>query len=89
MIRPDALRLGLDCTPEGVVVDGKGERSAFLYTIGPPAKGVFWEMTSVPEIRVAAQRLAGLLVSAPMAVGAGAASGTVVGAASGREASLR
>jgi uncharacterized NAD(P)/FAD-binding protein YdhS len=68
MIRPDALKLGLDCTPEGVLVERSGLPSSFLYTLGPPAKPVFWEMTSVPEIRVAARQLAALLGKAPTAI---------------------
>jgi uncharacterized NAD(P)/FAD-binding protein YdhS len=61
VIRTDALRLGIDCTPEGAVIGKKGEVSPFLFTIGPPAKGVLWEITSVPEIRAAALQLATLI----------------------------
>lgn len=63
LIRTDALRLGLDCTPEGRIIDQTGLPSAFLYVIGPPAKGILWEITSVPEIRSAAVQLASLLTS--------------------------
>lgn len=62
MIRTDELRLGIDCTPEGAVIGKNGDRSPFLYTIGPPSKGVLWEITSVPEIRTAALQLAKLIV---------------------------
>jgi 3'(2'), 5'-bisphosphate nucleotidase len=58
MIRTDALRLGIDCTPEGVVIGGDGEPIPYLYTIGPPARGALWEITSIPDIRVAAGELA-------------------------------
>lgn len=61
LIRTDALRLGLDCTPEGKIIDQAGQPSEYLYVIGPPAKGILWEITSVPEIRLAAVRLASLL----------------------------
>lgn len=61
LIRTDALRLGLDCTPEGKIIDQLGQPSEFLYVIGPPAKGILWEITSVPEIRSAAVQLASLL----------------------------
>jgi uncharacterized NAD(P)/FAD-binding protein YdhS len=63
LIRTDALKLGIDCTREGVVIENDGKPSSFLFTIGPPAKGVLWEITSVPEIRVAAVRLADSVVS--------------------------
>jgi uncharacterized NAD(P)/FAD-binding protein YdhS len=52
------LRLGIDCTPEGIVIDKNGAHSPYLYTIGPPAKGTLWEITSVPDIRSAAFMLA-------------------------------
>jgi len=58
LIRTDDLRLGIDCTPAGNVIDGNGLPLPWLYTIGPPAKGILWEITSVPEIRVAALKLA-------------------------------
>lgn len=63
LIRTDPLKLGIDCTPEGIVLEGNGQPSPFLYTIGPPTKGVLWESTSVPEIRVAAVRLSDLVTS--------------------------
>jgi len=63
MIQTDQLKLGLDCTPEGIIIDRSGKRSPFLYTIGPPAKGTLFEITSVPEIRIAALRLAELVTT--------------------------
>lgn len=63
MIRPDALKLGIDCTPEGIILDQHGYQSDCLYTIGPPSKGTLWEITSVPDIRVAAVKLAELVSS--------------------------
>jgi uncharacterized NAD(P)/FAD-binding protein YdhS len=61
MIRTDKLHLGIDCTREGIVIGRDGIESPFLYTIGPPTKGILWEITAVPEIRVAARRLAELI----------------------------
>ena len=61
LIRTDNMQLGIDCTPEGALIEKNGRQSSFLYTIGPPAKGVLWESTSVPEIRMAALHLATLL----------------------------
>jgi len=63
MIKTDQLKLGLDCTPEGIIIDKSGKRSPFLYTIGPPAKSTLFEITSVPEIRIAALQLADLVTS--------------------------
>ncbi|MCX6319217.1 MAG: FAD/NAD(P)-binding protein [Bacteroidetes bacterium] len=58
LIRTDKLKLGLDCNETGALIDCKGTPSPSLFTIGPPAKGVFFEITGVPEIRVAAEKLA-------------------------------
>jgi|GEM_PF-116117 len=58
MIRTDALQLGIDCTPEGIVIGKNGEPIPYLYTIGPPSRGALWETTSIPEIRSAAFNLA-------------------------------
>jgi uncharacterized NAD(P)/FAD-binding protein YdhS len=64
LIRTDVLKLGIDCTPEGAVIGKNGLPADWLYTIGPPAKGCLWEITSVPEIRTAALKLADLLLHA-------------------------
>lgn len=58
LLRPDPLGLGLDATPEGVVLDAAGGGSRWLRTIGPLLKGTLWESTAVPEIRVHAEALA-------------------------------
>jgi uncharacterized NAD(P)/FAD-binding protein YdhS len=64
LIRTDELQQGIDCTPEGVIINEKGVPSSWLYTIGPPMKGILWEITSVPEIRIAALKLAELILLA-------------------------
>jgi len=56
--RPDDLRLGLDATPAGALLDGDGRRSSVLFTLGPLLRGQLWETTAVPEIRRQAQALA-------------------------------
>ena len=63
LIRTDDLRLGIDCNANGNVIDAGGLPSSWLYTIGPPAKGILWEITSVPEIRLAALKLAESVVT--------------------------
>lgn len=63
IIRPDALRLGIDCTAGGAVIDCHGSPSDRLFTIGPPAKGALWEITAVPEIRVSAAHLANMILT--------------------------
>jgi uncharacterized NAD(P)/FAD-binding protein YdhS len=62
-IRNDALNLGIDALPNGVVVGKNGEASEMLYTLGTALKGVLWESTAVPEIRSQAHGLASHLLS--------------------------
>ncbi|MBP2314886.1 FAD/NAD(P)-binding protein [Azospirillum soli] len=63
LARPDALRLGLDVTEDGALIDADGLVSRRLFAFGPAGKAPFWEMTAVPELRSqcaqAARRLAG------------------------------
>lgn len=54
-IRVDALKYGIEASVNGQIAPN-------LYTIGPPLKGILWESTAVPEIRVQAQQLALLLI---------------------------
>lgn len=61
--RPDALGLGLDCDAEGALINGKGHSQPRLSGIGPVTRGVFWEVTAVPDIRVQAARLAEKLIA--------------------------
>lgn len=63
LIRPDPLRLGLDVAPDGSLIREEGSRSERFYTLGPPEKGILWETTAVPEIRVQASQLAERLLT--------------------------
>jgi uncharacterized NAD(P)/FAD-binding protein YdhS len=63
LIRPDSLNLGIDSTPQGAVINRDGQPSDILFTIGPLLKGILWETTAIPEIRVQARDLAELLLS--------------------------
>jgi uncharacterized NAD(P)/FAD-binding protein YdhS len=56
--RPDALRLGLDVTLHGALRARNGAISQRLHALGPLTKGMFWEMTSVPDIRRQSELLA-------------------------------
>lgn len=54
---PDPMGLGFQIDGEGdLIVDGAPAPN--LHVIGPLARASFWEMTSVPDLRVQAQRLA-------------------------------
>lgn len=62
VIRPDALQLGLDVTAAGAIIDGAGQASPNITALGPPTRGMFWEMTAVPDIRRDCARMAGVLL---------------------------
>jgi uncharacterized NAD(P)/FAD-binding protein YdhS len=58
LVRTDSLKLGLDALPDGRTLDEFGSVSNKIYTIGTALKGVLWESTAMPEIRIQANRLA-------------------------------
>jgi uncharacterized NAD(P)/FAD-binding protein YdhS len=46
----------------GIKADKNGEIAPNIYTLGPPLKGVLWESTAVPEIRIQAKKLANKII---------------------------
>ena len=62
IISSDPLRLGINATPEGAIIDRKNNVSASLFTLGPPLRGILWETIAMPEIRVQAKKLAEMLL---------------------------
>ena len=58
IVRPGPLGLGLAATSGGALLDRKGEPHADLFTLGPALRGMLWESTAVPEIRLQAADLA-------------------------------
>jgi uncharacterized NAD(P)/FAD-binding protein YdhS len=63
LARPDPLRLGIDASADGAVIDSAGTPSDVLYTLGPPLRGLWYETTAIPEIRAQAAALARLITS--------------------------
>lgn len=63
LIDHDPLALGLNATPAGEVNRYRAGPSGWLFAIGAPLKGVLWESTAVPDIRVLSQNLAEYLLS--------------------------
>jgi uncharacterized NAD(P)/FAD-binding protein YdhS len=62
LVKSDDMHLGIHATSDGRIIDHSGEASDTLFTIGSLLKGQLWESTAVPELRVQADRLAGLLI---------------------------
>lgn len=58
LARPDPLGLGSATNADGALRDAEGRTDDRLFTLGPLRRGELWECTAVPEIRVAAERLA-------------------------------
>ena len=52
LIRADACRLGLDVGADGRLIGADGAAKLDLYAVGPITRGAYWEITSVPDIRI-------------------------------------
>ena len=59
----DPLGLGLHVGDHSAVFGARGEPTEGLYALGPLTQGQLFEITSVAEIRVQAEQLAGLLLA--------------------------
>ena len=60
-IRSDALRLGLDITPDNRLLNRDGRPWDNLYALGPPTLGAYWEIIAVPDLRNACAAFAKIL----------------------------
>jgi uncharacterized NAD(P)/FAD-binding protein YdhS/trehalose-6-phosphate synthase len=58
LIHPDPLFLGLAAAPNGAVLNYLGQPSDHIFTLGSVKKGMLFETTAVPELRVQASELA-------------------------------
>lgn len=58
LLRPDPLGLGVVVDEDLRAHDASGRAQSGLYAIGPLLRGQLWEITAVPELRVAARQLA-------------------------------
>jgi uncharacterized NAD(P)/FAD-binding protein YdhS len=62
--RPDPLGLGLEVSEQCALLDKDGVASHRLFAVGPIPRGNFWEVTTVPDIRLQCVRLANHLSAA-------------------------
>lgn len=58
LARPDSCDLGLDVTDRLEIVDQHGNVAGKVFALGPITKGVFWEVTAIPDIRNQAEKIA-------------------------------
>ncbi|WP_174300278.1 FAD/NAD(P)-binding protein [Caulobacter sp. S45] len=62
LVRADACRLGLDVGADGRLIGRDGVSELDLYAVGPITRGAFWEITSVPDIRIQAAQCAAAIL---------------------------
>ncbi|MCY7362911.1 MAG: FAD-dependent oxidoreductase, partial [Ignavibacteria bacterium] len=62
LIVPDEMKLGINALPDGTIIQKDNSISANLFTIGSALKGILWESTAVPELRLQAKNIAGELI---------------------------
>ncbi|MFZ7146560.1 MAG: FAD/NAD(P)-binding protein, partial [Bacteroidota bacterium] len=62
-IQPDEMKLGIDATADGRIIDENGKASNSIFTLGSLLKGKLWESTAVPELRKQAELLADILLA--------------------------
>lgn len=62
LITADEMKLGINALPDGTIIRKDHSLSSSLFTIGSLLKGILWESTAVPELRVQAKSLANDLI---------------------------
>jgi len=63
LICTDEMLLGMNAQPDGTILNRRAEPSPFLLTLGSNLKGILWESTAVPELRMQAQQMAKKILS--------------------------
>ena len=58
LIHSDELKLGIKALPDGQVLNNSGKHIKNLFAVGSILRGVLWETTSVPDLRVNAEIVA-------------------------------
>jgi uncharacterized NAD(P)/FAD-binding protein YdhS len=63
LVRPDGCQLGVDVDARSRVIGADGEPADSLFAVGPLTRGQFYEITSVPDIRLQAADCADSLLN--------------------------
>jgi len=58
LIVPDEMKLGINALPDGTIIQRDHSISNIIFTLGSSLKGILWESTAVPELRVQAKVMA-------------------------------
>ncbi|MBR1125135.1 FAD-dependent oxidoreductase [Bradyrhizobium lablabi] len=61
LARVDPLRIGIETSPEGAIVNREGVPSERLFAVGPLTRAAFWEIIAIPDIRNQCAELAARL----------------------------
>ena len=64
LIKNDQLSMGLDASADGEIIGADGDPSGVIHTLGTALKGILWESTAIPEIRLQAHKLSLKLLAA-------------------------
>ena len=64
LVKTDDLSMGLDATSGGEIIASDGNPSGVIFTLGTALKGILWESTAIPEIRLQAHKLSLKLLAA-------------------------
>jgi len=63
MILSDPLKMGIQATINGEVLQNKQEVSKDMYALGSMLRGLFWETTAIPDIRVQTEHIAKQIIN--------------------------
>lgn len=66
--RVDPLRIGMEVSTSGQLIDRDGHASERIFALGPVSRATFWEITAIPDIRVQAGQMAGFIAAANPAI---------------------
>jgi uncharacterized NAD(P)/FAD-binding protein YdhS len=63
LLLPDDLKMGIRALPDGRVLNYEGDPVLNSYAVGSLLRGVLWETTSVPDLRINAENVAKQIIA--------------------------